>query len=363
MDLKKKRLKIGMLLLIGASFVTLNAPVKAKAEKKIEEPKKLIELISSRSLSMSNEALSLIPAKAEPEEHLQARVEVEERLWSEAKEVAETEAELQTKQRHEDWMNAFPQVDGTSVVANFLNEIALDSVKIAKEANIYPSVMMAQAALESNWGRSGLTKNYNNLFGIKGSFRGSRATLKTWEDTSAGAITIQAGFRAYPDKMSSLLDYAELLNGGLKSNPYFYRGTWRSETSSYKDATAYLEGRYATDTRYASKLNALIEEFGLQRFDNVVPEDTSVITIEPVVEDSVLSDDLYVVKAGDSVQYILAKFKLSMDEFLELNELEEPEVHINQIIQVKGTDTDVVVDDTLVTDATTSTDSLFHFNK
>jgi len=46
-----------------------------------------------------------------------------------------------------------------------------------------------------------------------------------------------------------------------------YEGTWKSQTSSYTDATSYLTGRYATDPDYGQKLNALIEAYNLTQFD------------------------------------------------------------------------------------------------
>src|SRR5699024_1678593 len=38
-------------------------------------------------------------------------------------------------------------------------------------------------------------------------------------------------------------------------------------TTNYRDATAFLQGRYATDTKYASKLNKIIQQYNLSSFD------------------------------------------------------------------------------------------------
>ena len=46
-----------------------------------------------------------------------------------------------------------------------------------------------------------------------------------------------------------------------------YSGTWKSNTSSYADATQTLTGTYATDSLYASKLNSIIEYYGLTIYD------------------------------------------------------------------------------------------------
>lgn len=84
---------------------------------------------------------------------------------------------------------------------------------LCKKYNLYPSVMIAQAALESNWGRSELGKAPNyNLFGIKGSYNGKSVTMKTWEySDSKGWYQINANFAKYPSHKESLEDNAKNL--------------------------------------------------------------------------------------------------------------------------------------------------------
>ena len=151
-------------------------------------------------------------------------------------------------------------IDNTST---FIQKIAPQAVAIANAHDLYPSVMIAQAIHESNSGLSGLATNYNNLFGIKGSYQGQSATLQTWEDDGSGqAYTIMDAFRSYPSWAASLEDYAGVLSAPL------YAGVHRSATYSYRDATAALTGTYATDTSYASRLNYYIETYGLTAYDN-----------------------------------------------------------------------------------------------
>ena len=55
----------------------------------------------------------------------------------------------------------------------FVKSIAKDAHRIGQDNDIYASVMIAQAILESDSGRSALAKSPNhNLFGIKGAFEG-----------------------------------------------------------------------------------------------------------------------------------------------------------------------------------------------
>lgn len=151
----------------------------------------------------------------------------------------------------------------------FLKKIADDAQEIGQKEGIYASVMMAQAILESGSGNSLLSSEPNhNLFGIKGSYEGSSVTFNTLEQDSSGqSYQIRAQFRKYPSYKESLEDYADLIKNGLTGNPDFYKPTWKSETKDYKEATKYLEGRYATDRQYSQKLNAIIEAYDLTKYD------------------------------------------------------------------------------------------------
>ncbi|HDT7917809.1 TPA: C40 family peptidase [Enterococcus faecium] len=151
----------------------------------------------------------------------------------------------------------------------FLKKIADDAQEIGQKEGIYASGMMAQAILESGSGNSLLSSEPNhNLFGIKGSYKGSSVTFNTLEQDSSGqSYQIRAQFRKYPSYKESLEDYADLIKNGLTGNPDFYKPTWKSETKDYKEATKYLEGRYATDRQYSQKLNAIIEAYDLTKYD------------------------------------------------------------------------------------------------
>ncbi len=124
--------------------------------------------------------------------------------------------------------------------------------------------MIAQAILESNSGQSALSQApYYNFFGIKGDYNGQSVTMKTWEDDGSGnTYTIDAQFRSYGSQAESLEDYAQFLQKDI------YAGVRKSNTTSYQDATAALTGTYATDTSYGTKLNKLIEQYGLTVYDS-----------------------------------------------------------------------------------------------
>lgn len=165
------------------------------------------------------------------------------------------------------------QVKATEQVAvdykqQFISNIAPSAQQLANAYDLYPSVMIAQAIHESNYGQSGLGMYpYYNLFGIKGAYNGQSVALQTWEDDGQGnAYHIVDNFRVYPSYYESLADYV-----GVVRQPWF-SGAWRSNTGSYADATAALTGTYATDTAYAGKLNYIIELHGLTQYDGVVEQ-------------------------------------------------------------------------------------------
>lgn len=152
----------------------------------------------------------------------------------------------------------------------FIKELALDAYQSGNKYGIFPSVILAQAILESDVGESGLTVNHNNMFGVKGSYNGNYVMLPTKEDDGNGNMfTINAAFKKYPNKQASLDDHGRLLREGLDG---FYHGTWRENAKTPENATKFLEGRYATDTKYSSKLMYLINTYNLKRFDNILTE-------------------------------------------------------------------------------------------
>ena len=130
--------------------------------------------------------------------------------------------------------------------------------------------MIAQAILESGWGTSTLTTQANNMFGIKGSYNGQYVEMATLEDNGSGNYyQIIAKFRKYPSLRESFQDNAYVLrNTSFAAGSYYYSGAWKSNTRSYTEATAWLQGRYATDTSYASKLNNLIATYNLTQYDS-----------------------------------------------------------------------------------------------
>ncbi|WP_105995922.1 glucosaminidase domain-containing protein [Staphylococcus agnetis] len=151
----------------------------------------------------------------------------------------------------------------------FINKIAPHAHHIAKNEGIYASVMIAQAVLESDSGRSDLSKAPNhNLFGMKGQYQGASVPFQTLESDGKHMYQITADFRKYPSDKESLNDYASLIKNGIDGNPTIYKNVWKSQSNNYKKAAQGLVGTYATDPDYDQKLIHLIETYDLERYDN-----------------------------------------------------------------------------------------------
>ncbi|KXT76313.1 Peptidoglycan hydrolase, Autolysin2 [Streptococcus sp. DD10] len=168
---------------------------------------------------------------------------------------------------------------GTNQTEVFISQVGETARQIAQNNDLYASVMIAQAILESSSGGSGLAAApHYNLFGIKGQYAGQSVTMSTWEDDGSGnAYTINAVFRSYPSYAESLADYASLIRQPL------YSGAWRSNTNSYQDATAALTGLYATDTNYNTKLNSLIQQYNLTQYDTISAQGLENATVSGLV--------------------------------------------------------------------------------
>ena len=175
--------------------------------------------------------------------------------------------------------------------SDFINTISSGSQRATRERNLYTSVQMAQAILESGWGKSALSREANNYFGIKGSYNGQYVIMNTaeWDEASGNYYYIDAAFRKYPSPYESMVDNADFIRKDR------YSAAWRENARNYGDAARALGpqdnkniGGYATDPGYPNKLINLIQQYNLDRFD-------------------VLTDPKY--KVGDKVQ--IASFALN----------------------------------------------------
>lgn len=131
-----------------------------------------------------------------------------------------------------------------------------------KKYNIYPSITIAQAILESNWGDSKLTQTGKNLFGIKaGKDYKNKVDFMTNEFVNNKKIEVVQSFRAYDSYSDSVKDYTNLLGKAKRYEAL-------RKCKDYKEqATALYACGYCTDPNYPQKLISIIEKYKLYEYD------------------------------------------------------------------------------------------------
>ena len=143
---------------------------------------------------------------------------------------------------------------------DFINAIRQGAIDGYTKYKILPSLTMAQAILESGWGKSHIQ---NNLFGIKAgtSWNGKVAIRQTKEFINGKWITVNAKFRAYNSFNESIEDHAKLLG----RNKRYQKVT---QAKDYKQACYEVwKAGYATDPGYPKKLITIIEQNKLYEYD------------------------------------------------------------------------------------------------
>jgi hypothetical protein len=143
--------------------------------------------------------------------------------------------------------------------------VAPGAIAAQQRFGVPAAVTIAQAIEESAWGRSGLSAQYHNLFGIKGSGPAGSVSLPTSEYQGGQWVTVDAPFRVYHNDAESISDHAEL----LATSGYYTRAM---ADRAVPDAFANdLTGVYATDPGYGANLIALMKLYNLYQFDSAGP--------------------------------------------------------------------------------------------
>lgn len=150
--------------------------------------------------------------------------------------------------------------ESTAYQQIFIDEIASEAKLLQKSTHLFASITIAQAILESDWGRSDLAVEANNLFGIKGVFNEESSIMPTDEYIDGERVTIDDSFKKYETIQESMIDHMEFLKGSTYEDI--------KTSKNYREAAVALQnGGYATDPDYAEKLIQLIEEFNLNKYD------------------------------------------------------------------------------------------------
>ncbi|MFD1384417.1 flagellar assembly peptidoglycan hydrolase FlgJ [Rhodanobacter aciditrophus] len=131
--------------------------------------------------------------------------------------------------------------------------------KAGEQLGVDPKAILAQAALETGWGKYPMAKDDGspsyNMFGIKADHRwgGDRALVNTLEFRGGIPKQEKASFRAYDSFAESFADYAQFLQSGDR-----YKNALQVGGDAASFAASLQQSGYATDPQYAEKITNIL---------------------------------------------------------------------------------------------------------
>ncbi len=144
----------------------------------------------------------------------------------------------------------------------FVNTLQPYAEAAAEELGVDANVLIAQAALETGWGKAigklpDGSSSYN-LFNIKAQrgYDGDKYVKQTIEIDNGVAKTETAAFRSYNSYQESFDDYVDF----IKNNPR-YADALNVSTDSFKYIDSIQRAGYATDPHYAEKIKNVMQSF------------------------------------------------------------------------------------------------------
>lgn len=158
-----------------------------------------------------------------------------------------------------------PQTYAFASDNDFITAVGTAAQSSQRTTGVPASVTVAQAILESDWGRSRLARMGNNLFGIKaqgGAGPAGTLTLAAWEVINGQDVLVEAVFRAYNTLEESIDDHGRFFTRNRR-----YADALAVANDPRAFARAIQDDGYATDPSYASKLIRLMDRYDLYRFD------------------------------------------------------------------------------------------------
>ncbi|MDR3476570.1 MAG: flagellar assembly peptidoglycan hydrolase FlgJ [Gammaproteobacteria bacterium] len=138
----------------------------------------------------------------------------------------------------------------------------------ASALGLAPGILIAQAALETNWGKkilpNGKDNSSFNLFNIKSgsSWDKKTTTIESLEQKNGVLVREKSNFRSYDSFKESFMDYVSFLKENVRYNTAL---TKAAHPEAF--AKALQEAGFATDTHYADKI---VNIFGSTSFKKLI---------------------------------------------------------------------------------------------
>lgn len=151
--------------------------------------------------------------------------------------------------------------------AAFIDKISKAAGTLFSDSGILTSVVIAQAILESGWGKSKLAKNANNYFGLNNyndevtKIYDNYSIDDAPQDDGTGNVTYHTEVFC---RFKNLRECIECLNRWYTMRDYY---KCIINDRDYHSVCRKLQGHYATDIHYAEKLINIIDKYALVNFD------------------------------------------------------------------------------------------------
>ena len=150
--------------------------------------------------------------------------------------------------------------------SDFLVRLLPGVLTAARTYEVPPSVTLAQAVLESGWGRSGLARRGNNLFGVKAGASSRKIHLPSREHIRGRLRPRRLSFRQYDSVDESVLHHAKIL--GEDRRYAHAREVW----TDWPEFLRRISPRYASSPRYPELVSEIVELYALDRWDHMIAE-------------------------------------------------------------------------------------------
>lgn len=151
----------------------------------------------------------------------------------------------------------------------FIEKIAPDVQELSTYYGIRPSVLIAQAAYDSNFGQNLLAAKYNNLFAISAKPGEDSIRLSNMERNEGNISEVERDYAIYPSWNHALEIYLAGLKDGSLANKNLYKILATASSISVA-AQAFYRYDYTQDDDYANQLERIIKEYDLEKYDKQI---------------------------------------------------------------------------------------------
>lgn len=217
---------------------------------------------------------------------------------------------------------------------DFINTIAPIIQKEAKKRGYkICSAIIAQACIESAWGKSLLAYKYHNYFGMKcGSYwKGKSVNLSTKEEYTVGTLTtIKDNFRVYDSIEAGVAGYFDFISTTRYSN-----------LKTAKNAYEYLQfikaDGYATSSSYIQNNYNIVKQYNLTKYDNFEDslEKSTADKKSTTKKQKTKKKITYKVAKGDTLSALAKKYNTTVNAIAKENNIKNVDlIYAGQVLKI-----------------------------